>query len=168
MSTEPKEVIEELVCFDPGGTTGYAVYNIPLKKWTELGSVRSNQVYPVIWNLIANEGSKVVIYENYLIRPKESKGFDHRWDAAVPIQIIGAIKFASYLVGVKPLRQEPIVKKPISRMTGIPLMENKKEVHHYDAMLHGAYYGIKELGISFLDFRDVEGATVSLASFEKE
>lgn len=136
-----------LLAIDPGGTVGWAIFDDG--KLIEYGSIDTNKdvVEFYYWLMTNIHLCNVVICEDYIIDVNPKSGFNHRFNKGETLRRIGAIQYCCYLYKVEFVLQQRSIKVPASGMAfGVPYKTGqKKNQHHYDAVLHGLYYGMTKL-----------------------
>ena len=124
----------KLVAFDPGGTTGYAVFvdtligEVGHKKWEE----------PVL-DWINSLTADLFVVEDFLIQTDRL----NRWNKGEALQVIGAIKARARAIGIQVVLQQPSIKPVAYAWSNAKYTKGKKGQHHMDALVHGNYYLIK-------------------------
>lgn len=126
-----------VLAIDPGGTSGWAIinteFNPPVERYGECAGLPKffhflDQINPGEYDLI--------VCEDYLINNKK---FDHQFSRAETIQVIGVVRYISWLLKI-PLKMQPNnVKKAGYGYIGRP----NQHKHFMDAVVHGIYWGVK-------------------------
>lgn len=112
------DLSKTILWFDPGGTTGWCYYNggltaeqlvatdkLSYANHYQAGIVNDYNLYGV-WPIIEQFKPDIVGFETY--RLWASKSDQRQWSDFPEIQIIGAIKLATYqLLGKEPVCQQP-------------------------------------------------------------
>ena len=138
--------MSEMWCsIDPGETTGFAIFVDG--KPESFGKVKFKEFNA--W--LAEQNPDLFLVENYLIRPPELTGgrWIHQWDEGKTLQLIGAIEFKAYLLGVPVIRQEPSAKVMGYTLMKMEYKRGKKDMHVYDALAHGYVYKAKQDNLRF-------------------
>ena len=130
----------KLYCFDPGKTTGFAIFDI-----TEGNAVLSYaaQSREVIGFLQKMEEHAHVVYEGF------ARGNAASYDQIATITLIGSIRSYCISKGIKYTMQYPASRKgfilPAKAMVRELLHGTEKTYHHsIDAIAHGLSYCEKE------------------------
>ena len=140
-----------ILAIDPGGTVGYAMF------WDgKLIEYGHYDTFPTYYDFLVNTEfiPDVVVCEDYIIDIGTS-GFNHRFDKGDTLRKIGAIDFWAYSMHIPLVLQQRSIKVPASAMAfGVPYKKGqKKNQHHYDAVLHGVYYMMTKLKMKREDFK---------------
>jgi hypothetical protein len=132
-----------IVAFDPGGTTGWAIFNTEANPpVTMMGECKGMNAF-FKW-LKDHPAFDQAIVEGYLINNKK---FDHQFTRAETIQVIGAIKLWAWQNNI-PLKEQPnTIKNPAYGWLGIP----NKHKHNEDALVHGIYWMVKNKHLNVSD-----------------
>lgn len=128
-----------LWAFDPGDTTGYAVYDDgALVTW---GSERGMK--DLINKLVDLEEQygppENIVVEDYRIRPN----VNHTYSRVNTIQVIGALKSRAIEYDAKYFLQQPSIKPIAYKWFGMQAPKNHEISHETDAMVHGYYWLVR-------------------------
>lgn len=133
----------KLLAFDPGKTTGWALFVD--NKLTSVGEVGFLDIANFIFNMEAD----MVIVENYRVfSPKIKKGYTNMWSTPVSVEILGMIKMICAQKKIPIKIQEPSIKPIGYGFINKEYVKDKKGMHIFDAIAHGAFYLVKEMGVS--------------------
>lgn len=131
------------IWFDPGKTTGYAIFedNVP-KQMGEL--LYPAELYDFLGNMSCNPSLDIIGYENYRLRPiGHDDGWTPIWDEVIPIRVIGAIELAGFIANPNQIfrSQEPSCKPAGYGYANLGKYDpDKKGMHMQDAIAHGAFF----------------------------
>lgn len=140
-----------IVSVDPGGTTGFAVFQTNEKlgkvsqRPVEIGEIKS--AYFKEW-VASLSNVNIWVVEDYIIRPSNKKagGFDHTWGKGETLRKIGMLEYEAYLTGAEFVLQQPSLKPLAYKQMGAKYVKGKKGTHIYDAIAHGVHYIGKTFG----------------------
>lgn len=139
----PKGLPFHVIALDPGTTTGFAVFI--LGKVAIFGEIKKDDIFSRIDKQIPD----VWVIENYRVRPYSFKGKQTKtWDNPFALQVIGAVRAHGQRNKTPVIIQEPAIKPIGYGYLNMPYVKGKKNVHHLDAISHGAYYFVKEEGVT--------------------
>lgn len=148
----------QLIAFDPGQSTGWAVLRTANKSGIveKFGVTRTpEKLFEV---LDEYGGVDLAICEDYIINPAVMrKGFTHAWDKGLTLRAIGAIQFWCREHNIEFVLQQPSTKPAGYGFMGATYVKGKAGQHHLDAIAHGVYYCVKNKLLTPGDFR---GASV--------
>ena len=133
-----------VIGFDPGEMTGIGILEIDENKRLVLkhsSTLPRTDLYMKLPRLI--EGCDAVIIEDFKVRPNNARKGSFDWSHLVPVQVIGAIHYASMHAGIPSHFQQPNLKPVGYSFLGKPYVRGAKNVHHLDALAHAAYYLVK-------------------------
>lgn len=132
-----------VICIDPGTTSGFAIF---IKgKVANFGELKKDQIF--IW--LDRQNPDLFVVENYRIRPRTFRGKQTRtWDNPFALRILGAVESQCQIKEIPLVIQEPAIKPIGYGFLNMPYVKGKKNVHHLDAIAHGAYYFVKHEGVS--------------------
>lgn len=137
-----------LYSFDPGKTTGYAVWElsdidfVPFGMPSQFGELSMLQLHVWLTDLFPPPLEDVVfIYEDYKIRnDKKHKGFNHNFNSGETLRAIGAIELRAHQLGIRCIPQRPDQRKVGAGYAGMPHDPNKHDKDHISAIKHGYVY----------------------------
>jgi hypothetical protein len=138
--------MSELLCaVDPGGTTGWAVYDIQSQQPVEMGETKADNISP--W-LVSMNGISIWVVEDYFVRPPSMQkgGYDHSWDKGETLRIIGKIEHNSFLTSSEFHLVQPSQKVMGYKRIGMEYKKGKGGMHMYDALAHGKLWLEKNFG----------------------
>lgn len=139
-------LLNTLMAVDPGGTTGWVLYDIPSQKPLEMGETKEDKLNE--WLAGYQSDVDVWVVEDYFIRPAHmQKGFAHQWDKGTTHRILGKIEYAAFLHGAEFHLQQPSVKVMGYKRLGMEYKKGKKGMHIQDALAHGKLFLEKEYGV---------------------
>lgn len=149
----------KLLAIDPGENIGHAEFQSteqPRMRLVYFGTVKCKkpkftECYK--WLASLDTDYNVIVMERYMIRPKSAGGFDHSFNSGATLQIIGAIKGWAAQHDIEVFEQNSDIKTPAHAWAYGRSYKKKKDQHHLDAMLHGIYYQVKQLGVSPAEFK---------------
>lgn len=135
----------QLMAVDPGGTTGWAIYDIPSQSPIVFGEVKGGDFYEWLRDYTPDISTWVV--EDYFVRPQgKAGGFQHHWDKGETFRKIGAIEYAAFLQGAEFYLQQPSLKPIAYKHINMEYKKGKKGMHIYDALAHGKLWLVKNFG----------------------
>lgn len=127
-----------ILAFDPGGTTGYAVYDSDDNTCLELGQF---ETWSKVKRLLHAQAGKawfppdVVIYETFRIFPSVAKSLS--WQELLAPQVIGVIRYLCQEQDILCVEQGPSVRKSGNKPC---FGEHPRTVHEKDALQHAIAY----------------------------
>lgn len=129
-----------IVGFDPGLTTGVAIYDENKHDFIELKQIPIDKSYQVIDTIVTIQPS-VVVVEKFVLYPWRAKM--QGWSDLPAVQIIGVIKTVCDHLNI-PLKfqyanQRKFVPQAVVDKTSMREL-GKKQEHARDAALHVLYY----------------------------
>lgn len=129
------------IWFDPGDTTGWALFEDGLP--IEMGELHyPSELFGTLVGLISR--AELCGFENYRIQPKNSsaRGYTPFWSEALPIRVIGAIEFASFQSDPnrRMVSQNSDIKPSGYGYAGMKYVKGKKGMHKEDAIAHGTFW----------------------------
>lgn len=136
------------LALDPGETTGWALFNmqgIPI----EMGYVQ----YQELFYFLESSTPGFFVVEEFMLVDKDTairnkiNHYTRKWDKVYAARAIGAIEYRADILGIPIHFQRSSILTSASQAFGLSLTKFKKAQHPVDAVLHGAYYAWKELGI---------------------
>ena len=132
-----------VIGFDPGEMTGVGILEVENKKLVlkHSSTLARMDLYMKLPQLIA--GADVVVIEDFKVRPNNARSGSFDWSHLVPVQVIGAIHYASIHAGIPTQFQQPNLKPIGFAYLGKKYVKGAKNVHHLDALAHAAYYLVK-------------------------
>ena len=133
------------IAFDPGKTTGWAVFDND-GTIIEMGQASIEQLIDFCERRVIDhtnyEPIKAVIYEDFIIFKHKAKYLTgSRVEAS---QAIGIIKGLAQRTGAELVMQGSDIKPMAEKFTQIKPPSNHDESHKIDAFNHGAYYLINK------------------------
>lgn len=140
---------ETYLALDPGETTGWAQFNmqgIPEK----MGTVKYG---PELFSFLYNVKARFFIVEEFQLIDAESarrlkiNHYTKKFDKVYTARAIGAIEYRALELQIPVRFQYSSILTVASQAFGLSLTKFKKMQHPVDAILHGAYFAWKELGI---------------------
>lgn len=143
-----------LLAVDPGLSTGWSV--LDTDKRPVIVSFGTDRPQAKFYNsLMGGEFNDVdrIVMEDYLIRPVAMKGFQHNWNKPIAVLVMGAVELWAAMYSIPITLQQPAIKPQAAGLTGLPYKKGKADMHHYDSMLHGCYWLIKNKIITPEDIR---------------
>lgn len=129
---------------DPGESTGIGILEINSSKHMVLkhsGTYSRTDLYMKLPQLL--EGVTAVIIEDFKVRPNNARRGSFDWSHLVPIQVIGAMHYASIQLEIPTHFQQPNLKPVGYAFLGAKYVRGAKNVHHLDALAHAAYFLVK-------------------------
>jgi hypothetical protein len=126
---------KEVLAIDPGTHCGFARFIDGIQ--VEVGVVHHEEE---IWPWLGKQRPNCWVVEDYKIRSAKHGGFDHEFQSVFPAQVIGAIKFFAYNLGVPVFLQQPSIKNAAAPLVHGKPYKKQANRHYYDAFLHGAYF----------------------------
>lgn len=131
------------IAFDPGETTGYAIFDAH-GKISDFGQIPNGVEGLTGFLMEHDEPVTAVIIESYMVRPD-----DHSLKANVgskmeTVQAIGTIRGWAYARKAEIIMQQPQVKKIGELNSGYKPGSNHSQSHQIDAINHGVYYLVKK------------------------
>jgi hypothetical protein len=141
--------------FDPGGTTGYAIFNNDgqIKVWGDLHGLKELNSF-----LRGQERPNAVIIEEYRVRG-DSRGLKANVGSKQEtVQAIGVIKAQCFTWEIEPVEQPAAMKKIGEIWSKHKPYGAHKNSHRVDAYNHGVYFLVKN-GIRSITGieKDIEG-----------
>lgn len=126
----------KLVAFDPGLTTGWALFEEG--QVSKVGESKWEDELFTLFKFEYIQTADLFIVEDFLLQKERNQ----RWTRLETPQVIGAIKLRAHQLGVPVVMQQPSIK-PVA----FKWMETEKPKghapHYLDAVAHGNYYLIK-------------------------
>jgi hypothetical protein len=132
-----------LIGIDPGKTTGWSCISIEDKTispglFGETKDMTLVEIQPIL-----NEVD-IVVYEDWLTRPKHLQRGAFDWDPMYTPRVIGSLKTLCELLGKKPMIvQQPSIKPVGYGFANMKYVAGKKGTHWQDALAHVVYYAVK-------------------------
>lgn len=137
------------ISFDPGHTTGYAVWDKGEKVPVETGQLKSLSEddeateLDYFLNRFNEERPDIVVIEEYMVDPK----IPHHHSKVETTRVIGQIKYWARARNIKVIMQMPNIKPIAKKWSGWKKPKGSHgNTHWYDAALHGYYY-LHKVGI---------------------
>lgn len=132
----------KFVAFDPGNTTGFAVFEN--NKVLNVGAQDHLTLYQTLV-LLSSQSLEYAICENFRIRPpKRAKAGHmiqmHAWGEMRVIRVIGVIEYWCWQNNIVFITQEPTIKPIGYKLAGLIYIKGKPEQHIPDAVAHGRYW----------------------------
>lgn len=122
-----------LVAFDPGNTTGYAIF-----EYTKISEIGQKKWEEPLLDWVNDLEGDVFVIEAFLIE----KARLQYWDKGIPLQVVGAIKARARKIKAKVEEQRTSVLPVAYKWMGSEYNKQNKD-HHVDAAAHGNYYLVK-------------------------
>jgi hypothetical protein len=133
-----------LLAVDPGGSTGWARFEE--NRVHSFGTiVTTKEDKKPFFNWVSYVSPDILIVENYIIRPEKSGGFDHSFSTGWTLRAIGALMYRAHELNIPIVLQNANIKQAASPMAFGVAYKKRANIHHWDAVLHGTYYMMKEL-----------------------
>lgn len=128
------------LAFDPGETTGWALFNDDgsINGWGQL-TEEQLQYKLDLWE---HEPIDVVICEGFIIFRHKARKF--AGNRMVTIQIIGMIKRFAHKICAKYVEQDADILPMAQMKTQVKMPSNHAESHKVSAFNHGAWYLIQQ------------------------
>lgn len=128
-----------LWAFDPGDTSGYAVYRDgALVKWGSCKGLKD--LLRRLGELVSEYGKPyVIVVEDYKIRPN----VNHSFSRVNTIQVIGALKAKAIEFDCKYILQDASIKPIGYKWFGMLPPKDHNISHETDAFVHGYYYLVR-------------------------
>lgn len=145
--------MEAYLALDPGKTTGWALFSLDGKP-IQMGYVEYG---PKLFTTLMMIEPKFYVVEEFMLIDKETarrnriNHYTQKWDKVFAARVIGAIEQRAAYLNVPVHFQRPIILKTASNAFGLSLTKFNKLQHPIDAILHGAYYAWKNMGILPVD-----------------
>lgn len=130
---------------DPGKTTGWAIIRVGEDRKVELGLIGETKDMALLEIEPRFDEADVIVYENFLVRPKNAMKGDFNYDPMFAPQVIGAIKTLAALKKKDLQKQEPAIKPVGYGFAGLQYTRGKKGMHVQDAIAHAWFYAVKQL-----------------------
>ena len=132
-----------MLCLDPGKTTGYARFFD--SQLVSVGEVKKDEV--IDW--LFEQDCDLVVAEDYKVFPDHiKKGFKNTWVTPFSVEVLGMLKIFEKQKGIKVVTQPSSIKPMGYGFANMEYVKNKKGMHIFDAIAHGAYYLVKVKGVS--------------------
>ena len=128
------------IAFDPGNTTGYAVFDIHGDVQT-MGQISNGIEGVVEWLSKHDEPYSTMIVEDYKITPNEASHNVGR--DLMAVQVIGMLKGWAKSHSIRLVMQSRNVKNMGAIYGGYKHKGAHKDSHQWDAYYHGMYYLVK-------------------------
>lgn len=143
---ETKRYVGTLISFDPGHTTGYAVWHVTKEQahLVETGQVmtwtKDDLVIEPFQDLVKKYSPTDIVLESYQIY--EWKSSDHSWSQIPTVQVIGCIKTICKMNNIPYWSQTAQVAKQFCDDKKLESWGYWKEGmrHARDAIRHGCYF----------------------------
>lgn len=135
MSETPTDAVGKYLAFDPGTTTGMALFDekgdiIRYGQYSldELGEFLDKFTDPI----------STIICEEFVVFAHKARAFaGKRMEVS---QAVGIIRDFARRKKVELVWQPPLIKTPAERLTGLKVKGPHSGTHWQDAFLHGAFY----------------------------
>jgi hypothetical protein len=135
-----------VLSIDPGKTTGWAEISVDDTKISLgfFGNTKDTTLFELKQNV---EDADIIVYEAWLTRPKHLQRGAFDWDPMITPQVIGSLLTLCKTLGKKePVKQQPSIKPVGYALAGMKYVPGKKGTHWQDALAHGIFYAVKQLG----------------------
>lgn len=127
-----------ILAIDPGDVSGYAFLNMD-GVLADMGQFKLKDMHKFLDSLV---DIKHLIVENFRIRP----GQNFSWSEMDTIQVIGAIKYRAYQLGLTAVLQEPNKYGIGAKWAGVTIPKDHSISHQVVAYAHATYYSHHTLG----------------------
>ena len=137
----------KILGIDPGRTTGWAMLTFNdkgINTTLNFGETKDLNLLE-IQNRI--EEADQVVYESFLLRPKQARKGSFDWDPMETPQVIGSLKLLCRQLGKPIAEQNPSIKPVGYGFANMKYVPGKKGMHAQDAICHAFYYAVKNVGL---------------------
>lgn len=127
-----------LIAFDPGETTGFAIFTEEAE-FIKVGEIRKSNIE--FYKLLKSYSELVVIIERFRLFPWKFRSLS--WSVLYPIKIIGTIEGYCELLKIPFVEQDTVIKKFFTdeKLRKLKLYRKRQfSVHERDAIRHALYY----------------------------
>jgi hypothetical protein len=138
----------KLLGIDPGKSTGWARISIDDNKRIHLGEFGVTKDVTLVEIKDHIEDCDIIIYENFLVRPKVAEAGRFNWQDMVAPRVIGALTTLCALYQKDIQKQEPVQRIPGYGFSGMVYKPGAKGKHWQDALAHAVFYAVSKLGAS--------------------
>lgn len=130
------------LAFDPGGTTGFAVFHEDgsIMDWGQLTGI--DKVVDFLQDA-ARHNILLIIVEDYRVRGDRQGLKANVGSQLETVQIIGALKMFARQNRIQVVLQPPNIKAIASKWSGVEPKGAHKNSHKVDAYNHGVYWLVK-------------------------
>jgi predicted RNase H-like nuclease (RuvC/YqgF family) len=133
----------KLIGVDPGKTTGWACISIE-DKTISLGLFGETKDMTLVELQPQLEEADVIVYEDWLTRPKHLQRDAFDWDPMYAPRVIGSLKTLCRILGkTEVVVQQPSIKPVGYGFANLQYKAGKKGTHWQDALAHATYYVVK-------------------------
>ena len=130
------------LCFDPGHTTGWAVFtHLKLDKWGEIGTQSIEDATLEVELLISEHHPDVIVIEDYRVYKWRAK--HHAGSDMLTTRVIGCIETLAIMYHIQHIIKQPAhVAKGFCSDQKLKAWNfyHKGEKHARDAIRHGCFY----------------------------
>lgn len=136
--------MDKLFSFDPGGTTGWALFNYSSGDLLDVGQVQFDQFFDWLNEMEGHLATTtaIVVEDFRLMGGKAKAQTGSRFET---VQVIGAIRQWASKYHTHILLQPPTIKPIAERWTDLRPKGAHSNSHWVDAYNHGAYY-LRQVG----------------------